>query len=221
MDLNSQLSERQISIYNFICEYLDDHGISPTIDDVKNGCKISSKSVVSYNLDILEKKGFLDRKKGTARSITKFTEHHDLETFNVPVVSTVSAGIPLELLTSDEVTQSEISEDEKISLSKSMFDNIKNLVGLRVRGDSMNGDSIEDGDIIILDCSKNIDYKPRQGDMVIARVDDDTATLKRIYKMGNKVELRPSNKKYSSIIINNNNVIIEGKVVALIRNFIN
>ena len=56
---------------------------------------------------------------------------------------------------------------------------------------------------------------------MVARVEEDTATLKRIYKNGNKVELRPSNKKYSSIITKNNNVIIEGKVVGLIRNYLN
>ena len=54
MEKYSELSHKQTLIYEFICEYLDENGISPTIEDVKIGCNISSKSVVSYNLDILE-----------------------------------------------------------------------------------------------------------------------------------------------------------------------
>ena len=63
------LSEKQLSILNFVQDYVSDNGISPTIEDVKIGCKLSSKSVVSFNLNILEKKGYLERKKGLARSI--------------------------------------------------------------------------------------------------------------------------------------------------------
>jgi len=219
MEKYSELSHKQILIYEFICEYLDENGISPTIEDVKIGCNISSKSVVSYNLDILEKKGLLDRKKGIARSIIRSNE--ESESFSVPIVSTISAGIPLDLLDTEEIAYNSSFGEDRVSLSKSMFDNNNKLVALRIMGDSMIEDSIEDGDIIIIDCSNNNSYRPRQGDIVVARVEEDTATLKRIYKNGNKVELRPSNKKYSSIITKNNNVIIEGKVVGLIRNYLN
>ena len=179
MEKYSELSHKQTLIYEFICEYLDENGISPTIEDVKIGCNISSKSVVSYNLDILEKKGLLDRKKGIARSLIRSNE--ESESFSVPIVSTISAGIPLDLLNTEEIAYNSSFGEDRVSLSKSMFDN----------------------------------------NIVVARVEEDTATLKRIYKNGNKVELRPSNKKYSSIITKNNNVIIEGKVVGLIRNYLN
>ena len=219
MEKYLELSYKQTLIYEFICEYLDQNGISPTIEDVKIGCNISSKSVVSYNLDILEKKGLLDRKKGIARSIIRSNE--ESESFSVPIVSTISAGIPLDLLNTEEIAYNSSFGEDRVSLSRSMFDNNNKLVALRIMGDSMIEDSIEDGDIIIIDCSNNNSYRPRQGDIVVARVEEDTATLKRIYKNGNKVELRPSNKKYSSIITKNNNVIIEGKVVGLIRNYLN
>ena len=217
MEIYSELSQKQTLIYDFICEYLDQNGISPTIEDVRNGCNISSKSVVSYNLNILEKKGLLDRRRGIARSIIRSND--ESESFSVPIVSTISAGIPLDLLTTEEIAYNSSFGDDKVSLSKSMFNNNHKLVGLRIKGDSMIDDSVEDGDIIIIDFSNNNSYKPKQGDMVVARVDEDSATLKRIYKNGNKIELRPSNNKYSSIITNNNNVIIEGKVVGLIRSF--
>ena len=101
MEIYSELSQKQTLIYDFICEYLDQNGISPTIEDVKNGCNISSKSVVSYNLNILENKGLLDRKKGIARSIIRSND--EPESFSIPIVSTISAGIPLELLSSQEI----------------------------------------------------------------------------------------------------------------------
>ena len=66
----------------------------------------------------------------------------------------------------------------------------KKLIGLRIKGDSMIDDSIEDGDVIIIDSSKNNSYKPKQGDMVVARLDEDSATLKRIYIKGNKFYVR-------------------------------
>ncbi|MEC7881049.1 MAG: transcriptional repressor LexA [Chloroflexota bacterium] len=219
MEIYSELSQKQTLIYEFICEYLDLNGISPTIEDVKNGCNISSKSVVSYNLNILEKKGLLDRKKGIARSIIRSND--ESESFSVPIVSTISAGIPLDLLTAEEIAYNSSFGDDKVILSKSMFKDNNKLVGLKIKGDSMINDSIEDGDIIIIDCSNNNSYQPKQGDIVVARVDEDSATLKRIYKSGSKIELRPSNNKYSSIITDNNNVIIEGKVVGLIRSFLN
>ena len=97
------LSEKQLSILNFVQDYVSDNGISPTIEDVKNGCNLSSKSVVSYNLNILEKYGYLDRKKGLARSITSTKNYDNEEILEIPIVSNISAGTPLELYSSDEI----------------------------------------------------------------------------------------------------------------------
>jgi len=229
MTSNLNLSPKQNNIFNYIVEYFEENGISPTIEDVKKGCKISSKSVVSYNLNILENKGLIDRKKGIARSITR-AGHQTLQNsktltsgfedyLNIPIVTSISAGSPLELLTSEEIMQNYKSGSEFIEIPSSLYSKKSELIGVRIKGDSMSGDSIEDGDIIIIDCSKNSNASPKQGEMVVARVNEDTATLKRFYKKGNKIELHPSNKKYSALIEDAKNVIIEGKVVALIRKF--
>ncbi len=213
------LSEKQLSILNFVQDYVSDNGISPTIEDVKIGCNLSSKSVVSYNLNILEKNGYLDRKKGLARSITSTRDHENEEIINVPIVSNISAGTPLELYSSDEIYNNQINSYASIKLSKKMFKSIKNLIGLKISGDSMKGDSIMDGDIIILDCNNISTNDIKNGDIVAARIDEDAGTLKRIFIKKNKIELRPSNKLYSSIFTNKTNVKIDGKVVGLIRNY--
>ena len=220
MRLNQKLSEKQLLIINFIENYYNENGISPTIEDVRVGCKLSSKSVVSYNLNILEENGYLDRKKGMARSIisTKEIEKSN-EIINVPIVSNISAGSPLELFSSDEIFYNQKDNFESINLSKSMLKNYNNIVALKISGDSMKGDLIMDGDIIILDCNNISTNDIKSGDIVAARVDEDYATLKRMFINKNKIELRPSNKLYSSIYTDKKNVKIDGKVVGLVRNY--
>ena len=220
MRLNQKLSEKQLLIINFIENYNNENGISPTIEDVRVGCKLSSKSVVSYNLNILEEKGYLDRKKGMARSITSTKEiEKSNEIVNVPIVSNISAGSPLELFSSDEIFYSQKDNFESINISKSMLKNYNNIVALKISGDSMKGDLIMDGDIIILDCNNISTNDIKSGDIVVARVDEDYATLKRMFINKNKIELRPSNKLYSSIYTDKKNVKIDGKVVGLVRNY--
>ena len=220
MRLNQKLSEKQLLIIKFIENYYNENGISPTIEDVRVGCKLSSKSVVSYNLNILEENGYLDRKKGMARSITSTKEiEKSNEIINVPIVSNISAGSPLELFSSDEIFYNQKDNFESINLSKSMLKNYNNIVALKISGDSMKGDLIMDGDIIILDCNNISTNDIKSGDIVVARVDEDYATLKRMFINKNKIELRPSNKLYSSIYTDKKNVKIDGKVVGLVRNY--
>ena len=219
MRLNQKLSEKQILIINFIEDYVNENGISPTIEDVKIGCKLSSKSVVVYNLNILEKNGYLDRKKGTARSITSTKEIEKNDIVIVPIVSNISAGSPLELFSSDEIFYKQRNNFDSIHLSKSILKNYTNIVALKISGDSMKGDLISDGDIIILDCNNISTNDIKSGDIVAARVNNDYATLKRIFISKNKIELRPSNKLYSSIFTDKRNVKIDGKVVGLVRNY--
>ena len=220
MRLNQKLSEKQLLIINFIENYYNENGISPTIEDVRVGCKLSSKSVVSYNLNILEENGYLDRKKGMARSITSTKEiEKSNEIVIVPIVSNISAGSPLELFSSDEIFYNQKDNFESINLSKRMLKNYNNIVALKISGDSMKGDLIMDGDIIILDCNNISTNDIKSGDIVVARVDEDYATLKRMFINKNKIELRPSNKLYSSIYTDKKNVKIDGKVVGLVRNY--
>ena len=220
MRLNQKLSEKQLLIIKFIENYYNENGISPTIEDVRVGCKLSSKSVVSYNLNILEENGYLDRKKGMARSITSTKEiEKSNEIVIVPIVSNISAGSPLELFSSDEIFYNQKDNFESINISKSMLKNYNNIVALKISGDSMKGDLIMDGDIIILDCNNISTNDIKSGDIVVARVDEDYATLKRMFINKNKIELRPSNKLYSSIYTDKKNVKIDGKVVGLVRNY--
>ena len=100
-----------------------------------------------------------------------------------------------------------------------MYRNITNLIALKISGDSMKEDSIMDGDIILLDCNSISTNDIKNGDIVAARVDEDAGTLKRIFLKNNKIELRPSNKLYSSIFTDKTNVKIDGKVVGLIRKY--
>ena len=155
-----------------------------------------------------------------ARSITSTKEiEKSNEIVNVPIVSNISAGSPLELFSSDEIFYNQKDNFESINISKSMLKNYNNIVALKISGDSMKGDLIMDGDIIILDCNNISTNDIKSGDIVAARVDEDYATLKRMFINKNKIELRPSNKLYSSIYTDKENVKIDGKVVGLVRNY--
>ena len=155
-----------------------------------------------------------------ARSITSTKEiEKNNEIVIVPIVSNISAGSPLELFSSDEIFYNQKDNFESINLSKSMLKNYNNIVALKISGDSMKGDLIMDGDIIILDCNNISTNDIKSGDIVAARVDEDYATLKRMFINKNKIELRPSNKLYSSIYTDKKNVKIDGKVVGLVRNY--
>ena len=153
MKRNHNLSDKQLSILDYIQVYLSENGISPTIEDVKVGCNISSKSVVSYNLNILEQYGYLDRKKGVARSIISSIESEKKEFIEVPIVSNISAGSPLELYSTEEIYSNQKNNYDSIKLSKDTLKNYFNIVALKISGDSMKGDLIMDGDIVILDCN--------------------------------------------------------------------
>ena len=219
MKRNHNLSDKQLSILDYIQVYLSENGISPTIEDVKIGCNLSSKSVVSYNLNILEQYGYLDRKKGVARSIISSIESEKKEFIEVPIVSNISAGSPLELYSTEEIYSNQKNNYDSIKLSKDTLKNYFNIVALKISGDSMKGDLIMDGDIVILDCNNISTNDIKNGDIVAARVNEDSATLKRIFITKNNIELRPSNKLYSSIFTTKTNVKIDGKVVGLIRNY--
>ena len=120
MRLNQKLSEKQLLIINFIENYYNENGISPTIEDVRVGCKLSSKSVVSYNLNILEEIGYLDRKKGMARSITSTKE---IEKNNLLIKAKVSCLDGSVSIYSEETSDYTNLDDQISKLSQYFIEN--------------------------------------------------------------------------------------------------
>ena len=199
-------TEKQASILSFISRYAYSTGYPPTIREIAEEFGLSSTKSVKAQLDALKKKGLLTRKGRRARAIEVVGRKRG-GTKTVPVVGRVSAGLPS--LAIEDV-------ERELLLDRSMVPT-EGCFLLRVRGESMVEESILDGDYALV--------KPQpvaeNGDTVVAMLDGE-ATLKRFYKEGNRIILKPANKNMEPIVIEGREVAefkIVGKVVAVLRFF--
>ena len=209
------LSERQQNILDFINQFLDEEGFPPTIREIQKSCDISSTSVVSYNIEALRKKGHLEVKSNKSRGIIN-NQINKEKIISIPLVGKIAAGEPLEI--PEDIR---INYEEEIEIPIDWFPKNKNIFALEVKGDSMSGDMISDGDVIIAEKIVDITEINSNQIGVINIKDENSATLKRISfnKDQNEVTLIPSNPDYLPITKKASNIKIEGKVLGLLRSF--
>ncbi|NJK79042.1 MAG: transcriptional repressor LexA [Chloroflexaceae bacterium] len=209
-----KLSQRQADILDYIKDFVRQHGYSPSIRDIQTNLKISSTSVVAYNLKALQEKGRLDREGKISRGIRLAEEAFNLLPmgYQVPLLGTITAGSPL-LMPEDTSTQ----DRDMVDVPADMAESIKKLddvYALRVRGQSMIDALIDDGDIVLLRYQSTAE----NGQMVAARLmEDDSVTLKKFYHEGARVRLQPANSTMDPIYTTHDNVQIQGRVVGVIR----
>lgn len=198
------LTKRQASILRFIIESIRDYGYPPTIAEIGEQFGISSTNGVNDHLVALEKKGYIER-SSKARGIHVTPKAaaglYQNEAAMVPLVGSVAAGQPI---LAEENIEDHIAVSGALAQAGSYC--------LRVRGDSMIEDGILDGDVVVVDQSR--EAKP--GDVVVALIDDE-ATIKHYHPKGAQVELRPANSSMEPIRVPAESVLIQGVVVALQR----
>lgn len=199
------LSDKQIKILDFMKNYIKYKGYPPAIREICNELNISSTSTVHSHIVKLENKGYIKRDPLKNRAIEiidlDYDEDNKKETFDVPIIGKVTAGEPILAIENIEDTF-----PLPIELSTK-----GNLFILNVQGESMIEAGILDGDRIIVRQQKTAN----NGDIVVAMI-DESATVKRYYKMNDHVELRPENSTMFPIIVRE--VEILGKVIGLYRN---
>jgi len=215
-----KLSSRQNRILQFIGEFIDDQGYPPTVRDIQHACDISSTSVVDYNLNILQREGHIRRSPEIARGMEVTTQsRRRADVAHIPVLGFIAAGQPVPVFSSDDLTPSDPVETLEISngmLGGKKLSSNSDLYALRVRGTSMIEDMIDDGDIVIVRPANQI----RDGEMVVVWLKKEKeATLKRLYREGDRVRLQPANSHMEPIYTAADNVEVQGKVVAMFRNF--
>lgn len=199
MENSSTLTEKQRRIYEFIREKIEGRGYGPTIREIGSAFAIKSPNGVMCHLKALEKKGLIKREGRSARAI----QIEDIRPGNatLPFLGKVAAGVAFESL----------PEDERLDLSALFVG--KDHYALKVRGESMIENHIDDGDIVIIrkqDTAEN-------GDRVVAMV-DKAVTLKRFYQKKDHIRLEPANGTMDPIIVQPDSEIqILGVLVGVLR----
>ena len=205
------LSARQKDIIGFIDRFLDNRGYPPTIRDIQAGCGISSTSVVDYNLNILEREGYLRRHAEVSRGIELLNRALASESM-VPVIGQIAAGQPIPV--PDAGTWDVTASAETLGVPRELTRGKEGIYALRVKGMSMVDALINDGDIVLMQHVNVVE----NGEMaaVWLRAEKE-ATLKKVYVEPDRVRLQPANKQMQPIYVAPDNVEVQGRVIAVIR----
>ncbi|MEI6285116.1 MAG: transcriptional repressor LexA [Bacillota bacterium] len=201
---NIDISEKQQQILNFIIEEKQTIGIVPSIREICDACKLSSTATVHTHLAKLKQFGYLKFENGKKRSLQLSNELSETfeRTVLVPLVGNVTAGQPITAVENIE---------EQFRLPIGLIGKESDLFMLKIQGDSMVNAGIIDGDLIIVQKSQSAN----NGDIVVALVNDDEATVKRFYRESNRVRLQPENDHMPAMYFETISLI--GKVVGLYR----
>ena len=206
------LSARQQQMLDFIKQFMRENSLPPTVRDIQAACEISSTSVVDYNLRLLQRDGYLNRRPDVARGIelVGVKPHGGPETITVPIVSYIAAGEPR-----PAVSENAADSLGVVTVPPEMAPASGGAhYALKVRGMSMMDAFVTDGDIVVLEKVS----MAGNGAMVAAWLrEEEEATLKHFYHEGQQVRLQPANTQMDPMVYPADNVEIFGRVVGVIR----
>jgi len=200
------LYRRQKQILDFINQYNQKNGWSPTLKQIAQAIGVSSLATVHEHLQVLEKKGVIKRYSGSVRGlkISPVVKQSLLLGIELPVLGFIAAGQPIEPYTDPNAT---------ISVSPGMVSGKKRSFVLQVKGESMIEEGILDGDFVVIEQQE----EATNGEIVVALLENGLATLKRYFKEATRIRLEPANSKMSPIYATS--VRIQGKVIGVIRKY--
>jgi repressor LexA len=195
------LTDKQRAVLEAIQEYWSENGIPPSLADLAPALGIR-RSTVHQHVLALKKKGYLDHVEGSGRSWRPTGEMPTRGSRRVPVVGRVAAGLPI---MAQENVEDWITVDDAPASAT--------LFALRVRGDSMINAGILDGDLVVVRQQDTAD----DGDIVVALVDDEEATVKTLRREAGEIALVAANPDYPPIRLRGGRVRVQGKVVGVRR----
>jgi len=207
------ISDRQQRIIEFIERFLAEKNYPPTIRDIQNGCNVSSTSVVDYNLNILEREGYIRRHADVSRGIELLSRKFTSESLvSVPVIGLIAAGEPIPVPTPD--TWDVTTGVETMEIPGELARARKGIYALKVKGMSMVDALINDGDIVIMQYVNEVE----NGEMAAVWLkEEQEATLKKVYVDRDNIRLQPANSQMKPIYVSPDNVEIQGRVIAVFR----
>jgi len=210
-----KLSDRQRDMIDFIRKFQNGSGYPPTIREIGEAVKITSTSVVNYNLNKLEKEGYINRDLKVSRGlrlVESLQEKADAlsEMIRIPIAGRIFASQPVHI----PDAAASFAPDEVIEISRTLVKDPENLFALQVRGDSMIDAMVNDGDIVVM----RRQQQARNGEMVAIWLNDrNETTLKYFYQENGKIRLQPANPTMKPIYVEASNVEVQGKVVLVVR----
>jgi repressor LexA len=205
------LTKRQKQVLDYLVTFMNKHGYSPSFEEIAHALKLTSLATVHKHLSTLEKKGYVRRGYNQSRSIeiTQLVKSVPEQVIarratDLPLLGRIAAGMPVEAI------------EDRESLSLADFTRGQNNFVLQVKGESMRDDHILDGDFIVVEQTHVVN----SGDIVVALVGGDEATLKRFYReAAGKVRLQPANSQMAPIIVPAADVRIQGRVIGVLRKY--
>ncbi|HYV74366.1 MAG TPA: transcriptional repressor LexA [Candidatus Binatia bacterium] len=207
------LTRRQKEVYDFLAQFVEKHGYSPSFEEIGEGLGLSSLATVHKHVSNLEEKGLLKRDYNRSRSIDLVKPKGRMrrmvsapavgQDLALPLLGRIAAGRPVEA----------VENPESISLAD--FTRSKDVYVLQVKGESMQDEHIVDGDYVLVEKTD----VSRDGEIVVALVNGSDATLKRIYTEGDKIRLQPSNAAMQPIVVPASSVQIQGRVIGVLRKY--
>lgn len=191
---------------DFIGQYIQKYGFAPSLKDIAQALGLSSLATVHEHLASMESKGIIKRTHGTIRGIEIIDKSYQelAKGVELPILGLIAAGQPIEPYTDPNAT---------MSVAPGLISGAKRSFILRVKGSSMIEEGILDGDYVVIEEQQTA----KDGDIVVAMLENGFATLKRFFKEATRVRLEPANSQMAPIFARN--VKIQGKVVGVIRKY--
>ena len=203
-------TDTRARILNFIQEFTRENGYPPTVREIQRAFGLASPRAVQYHLEALEREGLIERVSHTVRGI-HLPGREPVQ--DVPLFGTIAAGQPIPVPDSGGWVP---IPEEILQVPGRLVRGRREPFALRVQGKSMIDAFVDDGDIVILEPPGAVD----DGDMVAVWLSDrQEVTLKRIYEEPGRVRLQPANREMQPIYAEPDDVLIQGKVIAVLREY--
>ena len=200
------LTKRQKEILDFLEEFLSENGYPPSFEEIARHFGYTSLATVHEHLENLKQKGYIRKSYNASRSIELVPTGLKVAAIELPLLGQVAAGAPIEA----------IQEQETIAVPEDFLARGGQHYVLRVRGDSMIDEQIRDGDYVIVN-SRNT---AENGEMVVALVHGDSATVKKFYReRDGQIRLQPANVSMTPMYFPSHEVAVQGVVVGVIRRY--
>jgi len=199
------LTRRQKEMLDFLNHYLEQNGYAPTIEETAAHFGLRSLATVHKHLTNLQSKGLIKREWNRSRALELVPTEVKVRAVELPLLGRVAAGSPIEAVTASET----------IFVPEDMVGREETYV-LQVKGDSMIEEQIRDGDYVIVENRRFA----RDGEMVIALLDGENVTLKKLYREGGgRVRLQPANAALQPIYVDQDRLRVQGVVIGVLRKY--